>query len=1456
VLQNSIGYIAAFLIFILTLLLYKYLAQKEEMTHSIDSSSRSIQNNSAYMKSLNFLKSDMSVILTYASSIIAVVVIPSGYSLYLDWSSIPFLNWLRLIASFLLTSYLPGYVALKIIDKKRQIKSTANIVFSLILSVSITMLVSLALELTNHKISQYGLPALLITNVSFLGIFLLSTLRFNNNESKTFSEEQPPKKNYLPEAILLCLVGLQCLLIYFVFFTSQSFLRGDFWTHFADANNLLKYGFEIQSMLSGYFWGYRIFNAAFFVLCGFPLINAEIMLVFLYPISILAFYSMVSVLFKDRAQKVPIVATVIWATFSGFDWVYLLSQNAILGRFSFGTIYSTVSKTMSGVIYPYATFGYDHPTYVMSMISILMLLYLFLFDYSKLKNIRWVLIAVTTLFGYVMHSPELILFIVLFIPSLLIFSKKESILSLRKGLISMLMGLALLLFLDFMAPGEPIYTTTYSLPLSIIIVCVAIPSTYLIEKINLEKVLYKTITYKHTKKLLTVISFVICYLYFLSFIMLSYSPLSSEGFSIGTLQKVIPWFAYPLRLGVAGILLIASGIYIAKKSKYSRPILFCLALVFLSAVLGRLYAIAYPTVVATTQDRIFYVMFIAVPVVSAWIIPKVFLKIFESNNVSHSKRKIGRSFLASIFLVIVILGGSLSSLISCEFWAEASGPKGLPQQNMPHDIKALSYLRLVSPSSLSTVVSNNIITNSIQGQVVALAGVQSLDSDQFDTWFGTTQPGVLFGMARLLNVSYVYLSSEDLAALSKIYPQSFFINHLIKYLPKTTFPNSNITIYKLPQFSPPSGNSLSIVIPPEVNEKTYLSIYPFASSQLQYSLNSLQDPNKFEASTIVLPFDPVPPSWKVDSIEVVDDNQTGFWIPTSWGYGSIGTPQIANDNTTQIEGTDCLNITVKEGSEARWGIYHDYSPTQDWSGQEVFCLYWSGDNTGVKFVIEIRAPDESNRRFFAFNDDFSGWKQIIIPFASSEQEEGAFDSSKIRRVYIYPSSNNVSGTWQLDRIQLSKNTCILPESQIKEYYNWLDSGKHLIVFDNYGLGWFSSLFGLKTLSNETVDGIASQRKSVSMGAIGVTGATIEDTDVVVTANYTRNGYPISPFAISKTVGKGQITYVLVKSLFDAISNSENEILKTSIFSDLNLIEFFSVTSSVYHQAADYQMLSPTSIGITISNATLSGIVEIKSSSFIFNQTKLYTLDFKSVNSVLISNNESNVITNDVFSNVTLLNLGVDGSSTLTLTSTKTQVDERKNFPESLSDYLPLTFEDGFNMTLEFPNETFVTMKLGANNSIITVLAKGGIIRAVASELISKVLAKTPKITTKGSAYFGKAWFRRPYAVYQRFPCQGSPIELDGTITFEVPLSESNKAYLSNFTFDGTYKIFPNSVISRSSKFFSYKAWEIDWSRVLSSTWHVLLLECIVVIYVIISGLIIIKPSIGWKTKKKISNIQG
>ncbi|MFD8374281.1 glycoside hydrolase family 3 N-terminal domain-containing protein [Streptomyces sp. NPDC059688] len=69
------------------------------------------------------------------------------------------------------------------------------------------------------------------------------------------------------------------------------------------------------------------------------------------------------------------------------------------------------------------------------------------------------------------------------------------------------------------------------------------------------------------------------------------------------------------------------------------------------------------------------------------------------------------------------------------------------------------------------------------------------------------------------------------------------------------------------------------------------------------------------------------------------------------------------------------------------GFTHDFAagePAHDWSAHEGVRLWWDGDDSGRKIAFEIKdggANGEASELWTAsFTDDFTGWKQIRIPF--------------------------------------------------------------------------------------------------------------------------------------------------------------------------------------------------------------------------------------------------------------------------------------------------------------------------------------------------------------------------------------------------------------------------------------------------------------------------------------------
>lgn len=1258
----------AVILFIFVLFLYKFLTQKE-----VDSDNSPIASRLKYSITLfKFLKLDVLVSLVYFAAIVFVIIIPQDNSLWIDWSKISFLNWLRLIASFLLTSFLPGYVILKAIDFKLAIKGTARIVFSFLLSLLVTTVFGITLEFSGYRIGEYGFTAFMSINIFFFLMLLCLNLR--NLKNLGYIKQSNETKS--PILLLIALVILQSALLFVVFFSQDSFLKGDMWDHFGDASNLLKYGLNIQTELTsynGYFLGYRIFNAVFLLLGGFPLINAEITMVFLYPISLIAFYSMVSLFFKDRLHKVPILATTIWTLFSGFDWVYLVLYGIVPAGFSPYIVFPIASKTMSGVIYPYGTFGYDHPLFIISITAVFMLM--FLFKSSKLNISSIFLIFAVTFVGFIVHPPEIMIFMALLIPCLLVFYRNELLPEFRKGLVSMIVALILILVLDFLSPEGPLYTNLYGLPITIEVACVGFFLTFILRKVTgIKNRITTIILSKKIKELIVIAIFIVSYLFFFSFILISTSSLSSPGFSGGALIHVTPWFAYSLRLGVAGILLIASGIYLAIKREFPKVIVFFISLTIFSVILDEVYVNFYsPAIVFSNNDRILYLLFVPVSIVSAWILHKFFSRTVSLNSSSSLFRKMNGNFLASLFLVVIIIGGSLSTIISSEYWSFTSGPYGFPQDSMPKDTAALSYLQADS-SAFSTVITNL----NIQAQVVTLANMQSLDNNQFDSWFGTTQPELLFTFKKLWNVHYAYLNSSDIKTISNAYPNGYFLNHLLNYLPKSTFAGSDISVYRFPQLFPPAGNNLSIVIPSASDDKLLFSIETFASSGLEYNLRKQEDSFKFNASTIVLPFDP-----------------------------------------TLSSSTDSVT-----------------------------------------------------------------------------------------------------------------NTQSLSESQIRGYTDWLNRGGHLVVFDNSGNGYFASMFGLRTTGTAAANGIANQESAISLENINVTKVEFTDLRSIVVANYTLNEQPVSPFAVTKAFGEGQVTYVMTKSFYDSMIDTMNETVKVSLFSKINLTSFFVSTLPLYPQPTDYQRLWPSTMGSSAAKVAFSGNIQLNADSFIFEETDIDTLDFKSAESVLIEYNDSNDTNtleqiNYELTNSTLLELNVEGSPTLNITTEEAQIEENQFFPEGLSDLSSVRFGNGFRVQITLDNNSSIRMSVSRNNTVFSIVAKGGTITLNTSHKNSSILLRSPKINVTGNSFFERASFHKKTRDIGYF----SPIEINGAASFEVSLSDNNKIYFSNTNLEGELNSFDADPTGLLNIFFSYESWGINWSEAFFSPWNILLIALLLVIYV-------------------------
>ena len=177
----------------------------------------------------------------------------------------------------------------------------------------------------------------------------------------------------------------------------------------------------------------------------------------------------------------------------------------------------------------------------------------------------------------------------------------------------------------------------------------------------------------------------------------------------------------------------------------------------------------------------------------------------------------------------------------------------------------------------------------------------------------------------------------------------------------------------------------------------------------------------------------IPAEESKELVEIADDNQAEFWQGGVGQRGSVGAPRFSNvgfyDSRNEsktaegFKGADSLKISVGSGDGLRWHFGHTYAIPQDWSGKDFISLYWYGGNSGasLRFIAATEVSAESVDYFYArFSDDFTGWKQIVLPFTEF-QVHGKPSWGNITFLEFQTDSHNLEGTWYLDRMVVDVN---------------------------------------------------------------------------------------------------------------------------------------------------------------------------------------------------------------------------------------------------------------------------------------------------------------------------------------------------------------------------------------------------------------------------------------------------
>jgi len=454
ILNHTTKFIFAPLIAVFTFSLYKYLTSENDMTLIL----RIISFRSNYLHDLIF-------ILIYILSIILIILVSSVKNpYYIEWHQIPFLNWLRLFAATLLSTFFPGYVIFRFINGNYKYGKLEAIISSYFLSLFFIPIINFVLLYVNLTI-QFGKQRLIIPNLFLLLLFTGNVLRKKVNTKCLNTNMHKIQIPIYKSGTLMCLFAFIIIGSYTVTL-GNPYQAGDQWLWIGRSLQFMKGSFPVVNnrIIPFYPWWFDLYLTYFFIISGVPILNAYGSLSYLAVLPSITFYLLLGQYFKQK-RKVQLVGTV-FTTFLGFGWIYYIYKKLIMNPSNLIEVSDIVrlsgDKTYDlwrGILF--LPIEGIRPVYVIGYPALFALIYM-LARSRENYLVTWsdsFMIAVLVAVGYLGHVFEILIFLGIYFLIFLFgrdFSSQP-----KKFSYAILLGLLFVALIDYLSPGK-LYTVSKS----------------------------------------------------------------------------------------------------------------------------------------------------------------------------------------------------------------------------------------------------------------------------------------------------------------------------------------------------------------------------------------------------------------------------------------------------------------------------------------------------------------------------------------------------------------------------------------------------------------------------------------------------------------------------------------------------------------------------------------------------------------------------------------------------------------------------------------------------------------------------------------------------------------------------------------------------------------------------------------------------------------------------------
>lgn len=805
-----------------------------------------------------------------------------------------FLNLLRieggtsqLLLALICSSILSGYVILRIFGISQYLSRLEIAVLSFLLSFIFSGFLTLSLLSVDENTRSIVMPLLFLLP----GAVSILLKRRRNIKNKGSYTNQPSSLSNNIDILPLALCIIFCIVFYFLTYPNAALLPAtDASRHYSYsailsrtpdvyAGNVLIAG-DVYSGF-GYFL-FHAFQASLHIMSGLnqTIIQFQTIQIALNLFLPLSFYILARRFFEDIDKRIPALSTLFYTVFSNFSFIYFVQLKLLnTGNTDFQVLAADVAeKSYSGII------NFMQPLHFFTPFSVAFMLFISGFLLLRIPNLpryRFIGLYSVLIFAmYYTHLPEAVVF-VSFVSAYSFISKSKRVLRLDDALVSLLIGsiLASIFFAytSFVWKSDlrDIRISTIGILSFILPVVFVIGSLLWRQKVLFRiKLPLKYIDSLNSTKFFLAISVSLVAIYLFGFL----TWLTIEDFKTSLVSEigVVPWFIYPLLLGIVGLLALLSIKYMGNILPNSVVVMVLSAILFIF-VLGRIVSFVSTNIVVVDywEKRFPGLIF-----PFACLLAPIPLIKFRDHLKAKTKKLADPSVIALICLLVI--SGYSSMVLQSEYWF--TRVNGLSEKVSKNEFEAIGYLNdLIRKDRYAFTISPSTQSHDI----IAFAS-PAYQSSEPQVLASSKYPDIgLFTLAsHNLDHAYLYMHDRDFRTIREN-PQGWLAGHLIPMLP-IVYSNEEVTIYNITKISYPLPNSNAVLlVPSDSRANSWFYAYDVISqSGKNYTVMYDNDPSALKAKSMILSYDPVEYYNLYDNFS--SSNNKWNVVSGTWNYSSDG----------------------------------------------------------------------------------------------------------------------------------------------------------------------------------------------------------------------------------------------------------------------------------------------------------------------------------------------------------------------------------------------------------------------------------------------------------------------------------------------------------------------------------------------------------------------------------------